>query len=249
MKSNKLIKYKKITHNFFNKTGGTSTGIYKSLNCGIGSKDKKSSILKNIKFVTKKIGCKNDKLILMNQVHSSKIIEVKKSFKKKIIGDGLFTSKPGLALGILTADCAPILMYDKKLEFIGAAHAGWKGAYKGVALKLASYFVKKGSKKKNLIVVIGPCIKKNSYEVKSNFKRKFLLKNKKNFRFFTKKNEKIYFDLPNFIKFQLIEFGVKNIEIINKDTFKRGNNFFSARYSISKKYDDYGRNISIIMIK
>ena len=249
MRSKKLYRLKNITHNFFNKNGGVSNGIYSSLNCGTGSKDDKNNVRKNIKIVASKIGCRVENLILLNQIHSNKIIDINKQIKKKITGDGLFTNKPGLALGILTADCAPILMCDKKLSFIGAAHAGWKGAYSKIPIKLAKLFIKKGSRKKDLIVAIGPSISKRSYEVKSDFIRKFMNKDKKNALFFNKKNKKIFFDLSKFIKLQLLNFGVKNIEVLSIDTFKRSNNFFSSRYSHVKKFNDYGRNISIIMIK
>ena len=249
MKSKNLSLFRKISHNFFNRKGGVSKGIYATLNCGVGSKDKFVNINKNLEIVKKKIGCKKKNLILLNQIHSNKIIKINKINKKKFNGDGVFTSKPGIALGILTADCAPILMYDKKLNTIGSAHSGWKGAYKSISLKLVKMFINNGSRKQDLVTAIGPCISKFSYEVKNDFLKKFLNKNKKNSLFFTKKNKKLYFDLSKYIKNQLIDFGVKNVEIIGKDTYKKRNNYFSSRYSYKNFFNDYGRNISIIMIK
>ena len=248
-KSVKLSKYKNISHSFFNKKGGVSLGIYKSLNCGLGSKDKKNNVLSNLKKVKKKIGCKNKNLILLKQIHSSKIYYIKSKPKNKLIGDACLTKTEGLAIGILTADCAPILAYDEKNKIVGAAHAGWKGALNNIVLNLAKAFIKKGSEKKNLIFVIGPCISQNNYEVKNDFVRKFVSKDKLNLIFFKTRKKKIYFDLSRFIQNQLNKFCVNRVDVIKKDTFVRKNNFFSARYAAKKKHADFGRNISVIMIK
>ena len=248
IKSKILKKFKIINHGFFNSSGGVSSGIYKSLNCGIGSKDKKKNILNNLKIVLKKIGSKG-KLVLLNQIHSNKIYFVNKIPKNKIVGDGLITNSKSLAIGILTADCAPIIFFDPKKNIIGAAHAGWKGAYKKISNKMINCFKKKGSKVDDLYAVVGPCISQNSYEIKENFKKKFLIQSLANKRHFKHKKNKIYFDLKGYIFQQLKNNGIKNIEIIKKDTFYRKNNFFSARRCLKNKIDDYGRNISIIMLK
>jgi hypothetical protein len=249
IKSKKLRKFKNIKHGFFNSIGGVSLGIYKSLNCGIGSKDKKINVINNLKIVSKKINLKKNKLVLLKQIHSNKIYYLNKIPKKKLVGDGLITSSKNIAVGILTADCAPILFYDPKKNIIGAAHAGWKGAYKNIATKMINYFKKKGSKLNNLYAIIGPCISQNNYEIKEDFKKKFLNQGQVNKRYFKKENNKIYFDLKSYIFQQLKNRGIKNIEIIKKDTFSPKNKFFSARRSLKNKIDDYGRNISIIMIK
>ena len=248
IKSKKLKKFKIINHGFFNSLGGVSSGIYKSLNCGFGSKDKKKNIINNLKIVSKKIGTKK-KIVLMHQMHSNKIHFIKKLSKNKLVGDGLITEIKGLAIGILTADCAPIIFFDSKKNIIGAAHAGWKGAYKKIAQKMIHYFKKKGSKLNNLHAVIGPCISQNNYEIKEDFRKKFLNQNLVNKKYFKKVKKKIYFDLKSYIFQQLKNSGLKNIEIIKKDTFYPKNNFFSARRSLKNKINDYGRNISIIMIK
>ena len=248
IKSIKLQKFNNIKHGFFNNLGGVSSGIYKSLNCGIGSHDKQKNVKKNLKIVSKKIGLKK-KLILLHQLHSNKIFFVNKISKKKLFGDGLITNARHLAIGILTADCAPILFFEPKKNIIGAAHAGWKGAHKKIGEKMINYFKKKGSKLEDIFAVIGPCISQNNYEVKNDFRAKFLkqsLKNKKHFKII---KNKIYFDLKGYIFKQLKDAGINNIEIIKKDTFNPKNNFFSARRSLKKKINDYGRNISIIMIK
>jgi len=248
IKSKKLQKFNNIDHGFFNSVGGVSSGIYKSLNCGIGSKDKKKNVIGNLKIVSKKIGIKK-KLILLNQQHSNKIYFIKKIPKKKLFGDGLVTNTKHVGIGILTADCAPIFFYEPKKNIIGVAHAGWKGAYKKIVKKMINYFKKKGSKLNNIVAVIGPCISQNNYEIKNDFKIRFLNENLKNRKHFKTIRGKIYFDLKGYIFRQLKNAGINNIEIIKKDTFNPKNNFFSARRSLKKKINDYGRNISIIMIK
>jgi len=249
IKSKLISKYKNISHGFFNKLGGYSNGIYKSLNCGTGSKDNKNNINKNLKKICRKIKCTKTKLVLLNQTHSNKVFSIKKIPKKKPIGDALITSKSKYALGILTADCAPVFIFDPKKNIISAIHAGWKGAYKKIIYKSIDELKKKGSNVKDLIVVVGPCISKYNYEIKKDFLSKFIKQNKKNIRFFSFNKKKIFFSLNEYIRSQLKNIGVKNIEIINKDTYLRKNNFFSSRRSLKNKYHDYGRNISVIMIK
>ena len=247
--SKKLIKFKNIRHGFFNREGGVSKGIYKSLNCGPGSKDKIKNIKKNIEKVCKKIGCNKKNLILLDQVHSNIVHNVNRVTKKKLKGDSLITGKKGIALGILTADCAPVFIYDPINNLISALHAGWKGAFKQIISKTIKKFKIKGSNLNDLIVVIGPCISKNNYEVKKDFLNKFIVQEKSNKNFFNYKNNKIFFSLNDFIKKSFLDLGIKNIEIIKKDTYILRNNFFSARRSLKKKLNDYGRNISVIMIK
>ena len=247
--SKKLRQFKNISHSFFNSKGGYSTGIYKSLNCGFGSNDKKINVRKNLKIVSKKIGCKISNLAFLNQIHSNKFYFIKKKTKKKLKGDGLITNKRGLAIAILTADCAPILFYDNKKKIIGAAHAGWKGAYKQISKKIIKIFEKKGSNKKDINAIIGPCISQKNYEIKKDFKEKFIKQNQKNKTYFKTIKKKIFFSLHDYIADQLRSLGIKNLEIIKKDTYNLKNNFFSSRRSSKEKNNDYGRNISLIMIK
>ena len=234
IKSKKLQKFNNIKHGFFDNVGGVSSGIYKSLNCGMGSHDKQKNVTKNLKIVSKKIGLKK-KLILLHQLHSNKVFFVNKISKRKLFGDGLITNARHLAIGILTADCAPILFFEPKKNIIAAAHVGWKGAYKKIGKKMINYFKKKGSKLGDIFVVIGPCISQNNYEIKNNFREKFLKQNPKNKKHFKIIKNKIYFDLKGYIFKQLKNAGINNIEIIKKDTFNPKNNFFSARRSLKKK--------------
>tara|TARA_Y100000591_G_scaffold151500_1_gene130299 strand:+ start:1757 stop:2515 length:759 start_codon:yes stop_codon:yes gene_type:complete len=248
--SKKLSKETQIKHCFFNRLGGKSKGIYKSLNCGRGSLDNKKHINKNIAIACKKISRSYKKLILLNQIHSNKffLIQNFKFSKKKLIGDALITDQKKIIIGILTADCAPVLIFDNKLKIISAIHAGWKGAYKGIIQKVIKEFKKRGSESKNLIAAVGPCISQKNYEIQNDFKKKFLKQSKKNKFFFKKIKNKTYFSLNKYIVSQLKEFGVKKIDIIDQDTYNQKNNFFSARRSLHKNQDDYGRNISLIMI-
>ena len=228
-----------------------SKGIYKSLNCGIGSSDNKIAILNNLKIVCKKINTNTKKIVLLKQVHSNKFHFIGKKHKiknKRLIGDALITNLKNIAIGVLTADCVPILIYDKDKNMISAVHAGWKGALKGIVTNVVKFLKKKGSKTKNLIAVIGPCISIKNYEVQKDFKNKFIKKDNKNELFFKKVKNKTYFSLNKYIYSELRKLGVKKIEIIKKNTFELKYNFFSARRSIVRKEVDYGRNISIIMI-
>ena len=250
IKSKKISKFKIVKHGFFNRRGGTSKGLYKSLNCGLGSHDKKINVINNLKIVCKKIGVTYKKLVLLNQMHSNKFYFVKKghNFNKKIKADSLITNVKNIAIGVLTADCVPILIYDKDKDIISAIHAGWKGAYKGIINNTINFFIKNGSNVKSLIAIIGPCISEKNYEVKKNFQDKFIKKNVINKKFFKTTNNKTYFSLNKYIYSQLRNLGIKNLEVINKDTFDAKNNFFSARRALKNKENDYGRNISIIMI-
>ncbi len=249
--SKKLLKNKKICHGFFNKNGGKSFGIYKSLNCGIGSNDKKNIVKKNLKIVKNKISKKAKNIFLVNQIHSNKFVFIDKNFRlnnKKIKADAIITNLRYFPIGVLTADCAPLLLHDNKKNIIAVIHAGWKGAFKGIIGKVINFMIRKGCKISDITAAIGPCIKQKNYNVKSDFKKKFLQKNLKNKIFFKKRQNLIYFDLSNFIKSQLKLYKIGHIDMINIDTFEKKNNFFSARRALKLKHDDYGRNISIIMI-
>jgi|TARA_B110001452_G_scaffold84336_1_gene68942 YfiH family protein len=251
IKSRKLNKFRNLKHAFFGRLGGTSSGIFKSLNCGPGSSDNKKNVLRNLRIVGKKISLSSKKIFLLNQIHSNKFHYIGKwstSGNNKFDGDALITDRINAPIGILTADCAPILIHDHNKQMIAAIHAGWKGAYKNIIKKVVQFMVKKGCSTHSMTAVIGPCISLKNYEVKQDFIKKFTQKDRNNKIFFKKIRNKNYFSLNKYIYSQLKDLNVKSIDIIKKDTFDIKNNFFSARRSIGRKENDYGRNISIIVI-
>ena len=221
------------------------------MNCGSGLPDKKNDILNDLNFINKKINSRLKKIILLNQIHSNKFHFIDKKLKltkNKFQGDALITDKKNTAIGVLTADCAPILIHDKSKKMISAINVGWKGAYKDIIKKVINFMLKKGCSLNSMTAVIGPCISMKNYEIKKDFKDRFMKKDKQNKIFFKKIGSKTYFTLNKYINYQLKCLNIKNIEIINKDTFDIKNNFFSARRSIGRNESDYGRNISIIVI-
>ena len=250
IKSKKLSKIENLKHGFFNSVGGQSKNIYKSLNCGPGSKDKKSVIKKNLQIVRKNISKKAKNIFLLHQFHSNKFIYIDEKYrnKRKPEADAVITNQKYLPIAVLTADCAPLLIYDSKMKIVAAIHAGWKGAYKGIIKKVIKFMIKKGCEVKNITAAIGPTISLKNYEVKENFKRKFIKRDKKNLIFFKTNRGKLYFDLTGYIYSSLKIMKIKQIDVLKIDTFDIKNKFFSARRALKLKHSDYGRNISIIML-
>ena len=246
--SKKLKKFKEIKHCFFSRRGGFSKGIYKSLNCGRGSNDKKKTIQRNLNYVSKKMRINSDNLILMHQTHSNKVQEInKKNFRRTVYSDSMITRMNQIALGVVTADCVPILVFDKKNKIIGCIHAGWKGALTGI-IKNTILKMKKFNLRNEIYASVGPCIGKKNYEVDNDFFKKFMLKSKKNRKYFSKKNKKKkFFNLREFVSDKLLEMKVK-IDHVNLDTFKETNLFFSCRRATFLKQKDYGRCISVIRL-
>ena len=246
--SKKLYKLKKVKHCFFSRKKGFSKGIYKSLNCGRGSKDKQKNIRKNLKLVAKKMMVKKDNLILMHQTHSNIIVEVNKhNYRKKIIADAMVTRLKDLAIGVLTADCAPIIICDIKNNIVGCIHAGWKGAVSGIIENTVKR-IKKLNPSSKLYASVGPCIGKKSYEVDIKFYKKFVSKSWKNKIYFINKNKtKKMFNLRKFVTDKLLKLKVK-VDQVNKDTYAEKSNFFSYRRSFKLKQKDYGRCISVVRL-
>ena len=246
--SKKFKKFNKIKHCFFSRKGGFSKGLYKGLNCGRGSNDNTRDVLKNLEFVSQKMRVKKKNLVLMHQTHSNKVIEInKKNLGKKINSDAVITKFKDIALGVVTADCVPILLYDSLNGIVGCIHAGWRGAYKDI-IKNTLIKIKKHNAKSKIFAAIGPCIGKKNYEVDLKFFKMFILKSKKNKKYFLKKNKnKMIFDLRNFVSDKLLKLKV-DVDHVNFDTFKEKNNFFSYRRSTILKEKDYGRCISVIRL-
>jgi YfiH family protein len=246
--SKKLKKLSKIKHCFFSRKNGFSKGLYRGLNCGRGSNDNKKNVNRNLSFVAKRMNIKVNKLILMHQTHSSKVIEIKKkNLKKTIFADAMITDMKDIALGVVTADCVPIIIYDIKNEIIGCIHAGWKGALSGIIKNTVSK-IKTLNSKSNIVASIGPCIGEKSYEVDLLFYKRFINKSDKNKKYFSKKNKnKKLFNIRKFVADKLTELKVK-IDHVNHDTFREKTNFFSYRRSFKLKQNDYGRCISTVRL-
>ena len=246
--SKKLKKLKRVNHCFFSRRKGFSKGIYKGLNCGRGSRDNKKNVHKNLKFVAKIMEVKKNKLILMHQTHSNKVVEIKKNnFRRKIVADAMITRMKDLAIGVVTADCAPIIVCDIKNNIVGCIHAGWKGAFSGVIDNTIKK-IKRLNISSKLYAVVGPCIGKKSYEVDLKFYKKFVSKSWKNKVYFTKKNKsKKLFDLRKFVNDKLLKLNVK-VGHVNKDTYIEKSIFFSYRRSFKLKQKDYGRCISAVRL-
>ena len=179
--SKKLQKFSNVKHCFFSRKNGFSKGDYESLNCGLGSSDNKEDVLKNLESVSKKIGCKQESLITLNQRHTNKAIYFSSNtdVKTKLEGDAIVSKVKNIGIGILTADCASIFFYDPKKKIIGCSHAGWKGALNGIIKNTVQKFNELNSNNSDLIAVVGPCISKNNYKVKSDLFEKFIKQEKK----------------------------------------------------------------------
>ena len=246
----KLSNENKIKHGFFTRLNGFSKKQFQSLNCSLSVKDKPEIVLKNRELALKKLELNKKKLILLNQFHSSKVIRINKNnINKKIYADGMITSLKDITLGILTADCAPIFIYDNKKKFICCLHSGWKGTLNNISENAVKLFDKYNIKSNNLVAIIGPCLGAKNYEVDKSFERKFIRKNLEYARFFRKKNHnKSFFNLRGIIKYQLKQLGLKKIHNINRDTYNNELLFFSHRRSTHKNKDSSGRLINIISL-
>ena len=248
--SKKLKSSNNINHCFFTKNGGVSQGVYSSLNCGLGSGDKKENILKNLDIVAKNIGMNTENLFTMNQTHSNKVVVVDSTNKhiKRVSADALVTNQKNIVLSVLTADCVPLLIYDEVNQIIGSVHAGWKGALGGIIENTFNEILKINRNGK-INVAIGPCIGVNNYEVGQDFYERFIQESIKNKNFFLlSKKDKLLFDLRKYVNSKFEELKVNHVENIDFDTFSENKNFFSFRRSKLAGEKDYGRCISVISL-
>ena len=201
--------------------------------------------------MSKKIGCEKESLITLNQKHSNEVIcfNSNDDVKNKLIGDAVVSKIKNIGISVLTADCAPIFFYDPKNKIIGCSHAGWKGAMNGIIKNTIEKFNELNSNNSDLIAVIGPCINKKNYKVKTDLFEKFIDQDKKNEIFFDKISKENYvFDLRGYINKEISNLNITNIENIEKDTFSEVEFFYSYRRSRLNKEVDYGRCISVILM-
>ncbi len=236
-------------HGFFGRQGGSSTGIYASLNCGQGSDDVLEAVAKNRNIVAKKMRVPADNLLSLHQIHSAKVITVESSDwpKNRPQADAMVTALPDIGLGILTADCAPVLFADPQKNVIGAAHAGWKGAMTGIIENTITAMINLGAKRENIHAVIGPTISQQAYEVGQEYFEAFHDENPDYARFFINgKAGKYQFDLPGFVITKLNEQHIRSAEWVKKCTYTLDSQYFSYRRATHKQEPDYGRQISVI---
>ena len=242
----------KIVYGFFSRNGGLSKKPYDSLNCCLSSGDIKETVNQNINKVLKELNFQNIKLKFINQVHGINIERINnKNVNKKITADGIITQNKNIALGILTADCAPIFLIDINNHLICALHSGWRGCLNNIIVSAVEKICTIIESTNNIIAIIGPCLNKNYFEVDGNFKKKFLKKNIKYDVFFNQDNfsKKIYFDMRSLIEFQLKEISIDKIYHISKDTYKEKSLFFSHRRATHTDSLPTGRMINIIGFK
>jgi polyphenol oxidase len=249
--SNNLSKLNGITHGFFTRSGGCSEGIYESLNCGAGSDDNPENVRKNRFLAAQSLGLVNEEcLYSLYQIHSNKVVVLDDIPSKRYEADAMVTATRGIALGILTADCTPILFADSQNGIIGAAHAGWKGAVSGVMENTIEQMEKLGANRGDIVAAIGPTIAQESYEVGPEFYDRILEEKKANSMFFVPsvKSGHYMFNLPLYVACRLEKAGIKSIEDCTLDTCADRDNFFSYRRSCLEGGNGYGRNLSVITI-
>ena len=247
LKSNLLNDF---SHGFFLRQGGLSSGQFESLNCDLKSLDDKHAVLANREIVAKNIGVTAKNLFTLKQIHSSKVITIEGGTNSNTIeGDGMVSVERGVSLGVLTADCAPILFAEKKAGVIGVAHAGWRGVFDSIIENTVKKMAEHGATKNYIMAAIGPCIQKENYEVGPEFIDRFVSKDPTYTQFFNiDKNRKIWFDLPGLILKKLKSAGVKNTNNLGHCTFSLSNDFFSHRRNKKNNLSDCGRMISTIRL-
>ncbi len=237
-----------LRHGFFGRAGGRSQGIYTSNNCGFGSSDARETVAANRAACAARLGLPG--LVTVNQRHTPKVEVVTAPWPAETapIADAMVTNVPGIGLGILTADCAPVLFADAKAGVVGAAHAGWRGAFEGVIEATVTAMVGLGAARGNIVAAVGPCIGQASYEVGPEFVARFLERDAAFGRYFAnpKDNGHRDFDLAGFVADAATAAGVDAVIVTGRDTCADEATYFSYRRTTLKKEPDYGRQISVI---
>jgi YfiH family protein len=244
-----------IAHGFFTRRGGVSEGIYASLNCGVGSKDSPDAVQENRARVARHLGAR--RLVSAWQVHGTTAVVMDDGSPaerpdERPRADALVTATRGLALGVLTADCAPILLADARAGVVGAAHAGWRGALAGIAEATLDAMEGLGAARRHIRAAVGPCIGPSVYEVSPEFEADFLKHDPANARFFARKGgnaeARPTFDLPGYVADRLRAAGVGVLAATDICNYTAHHEFFSYRRSQKRGEDDYGRQISAIVL-
>lgn len=244
----------KNKHCFFGSKGGFSSGKYTSLNANTKSYDDKNCLKKNLESIACKVGLKKEDLTLLNQGVSNKAVYINEANWDEVVADGTVTTKKGIGLCIRTADCAPILFEDRKNGVIGAAHAGWRGAFKGIIENVIVLMLENGAELKNIKAAIGPCVMQESYEVDENFYNQFIEQDTNNKKYFieSKREGHFNFDLPNYCSDRLKKVGVENIDVAYLDTYALDDEYFSFRRfthkGLVKEPKDFPTQVSVITL-
>ena len=237
-------------HGFLGRQGGVSGGIYASLNCGLGSDDDRAAVVENRTRAVAAVA-PGASLVTLHQVHSPTVVTVTEPFADdaRPHADGMATDRPGLALAILAADCAPVLFADVEAGVIGAAHAGWRPALNGVLPATVEAMIALGARRERIAAAIGPAIGKRSYEVDDGFRARFLADDEGHERFFTPGRPGHHqFDLEGFIVARLAAVGLTRIEALGLDTYADPARWFSYRRTTHAREPDYGRQVSMIAL-
>lgn len=239
-----------IKHAFFTRRGGVSGGIYASLNCGLGSNDDSASVHENRSRAMAAMALPADALQTVFQVHGTEVMRVEGPSQVRDEADGLVTRNPGVALGILTADCAPVLFAEPNAGVIGAAHAGWRGVLAGVLERTVEGMEALGAVRGCITVAVGPCIGQDSYEVGPDFSAPFEADDAANRQWFSDPNAagKPHFDLEGFVSQRLGNLGLAAVSVCGADTCADPDRFFSYRRSCLVGEKDYGRALSSIAL-
>ena len=235
-------------HGFLGRAGGFSEGIYAGLNIGLGSDDDRETIMANRRRATEAV-LPGSELVTVHQVHSADVVTVTGPLllDQRPQADAMVTDQPNLLLGILTADCVPVLFHDPEANVIGAAHAGWKGALAGVTDNVIMAMTALGADRDNIACAVGPCIAQPSYEVDAGFRTRFLDADPDNDRFFAAgKPDHFQFDIEAYVGGRLQTAGITKIDKLGLDTYANEDRYFSYRRSCHRGEAGYGRQISLI---
>jgi len=237
-----------LPHGFLGRQGGVSQGMHGGLNVGLGSDDDRAAIAENRRRAVEAVA-PGYSLVTVHQVHSPDVVIANAAWPDddRPKADALVTDRPGLLLGILTADCAPILFADADKGVIGAAHAGWKGAIGGVTDATIDAMEKRGARRDHIVAAIGPCIARKSYEVDDSFRARFCDADPANERFFVDgRIGHCQFDLEAYVAARLAAAGISRVEALGLDTYANEDRFFSYRRATHRGEPDYGREIALI---
>lgn len=247
-----LIDCRALRHAFFTRRGGVSEGRYSSMNCGLGSNDAPDRIKENRARAMAQIGLPPEALVTARQVHSARAVVVSNAWpeSERPEVDGLATRTPGLALGILTADCAPVLFADAEAGVVGAAHAGWRGAQNGILEATISAMETLGAHRTAIIAALGPCIGRYSYEVASDFRNSFIADEPATAALFSPGRSvgRFQFDLAGYVSRRLVTIGIQKLAVLPNDTYAETEFFFSYRRAVLGGGGDYGRQLSTIAL-